>query len=53
MKNEVKELNKLINSINESELQEVLKFVSTISQGGKIKKLKKYLKKKPNYNQYI
>ncbi len=53
MKNEVKELNKLINSINESELQEVLMFVSTISQDGDLKKLKKYLRLKPNYNQYI
>ena len=53
MKNEVKKLNELINSINESELQEVLMFVSTISQHGKIKNVKKYLKKIPTFKQCI
>lgn len=50
---EVAKLNNLINSITASELQEVLMFVSTICQNGKLKKLKKYLKKKPIYNQFI
>lgn len=53
MKKEDKKLNKLINIISDSELKEVLMFVSTISQEGKLKKLKRCLSKKPKYNQFI
>lgn len=53
MKKEVKKLNKLINNINESELQDALMFVSTMCQDGKLKELKKYLRLKPGYSQFI
>ena len=53
MEEQERKLNKLINTMCESELKEVLMFVSTISQDGNLKKLKKYLKQKPNYSQYI
>ena len=53
MEEQERKLNKLINTMGESELKEVLMFVSTISQDGNLKKLKKYLKQKPNYSQYI
>jgi len=53
MKNQDRKLNVLINIMGESELQEVLMFVSTISQNGDLKGLKKYLKQKPKYSQFI
>lgn len=53
MKKDVNKLNKLINSINESELQYALMFVSTICQDGKLIELKKYLRLKPGYCQFI
>jgi hypothetical protein len=53
MEKQERKLNNLINTMGESELKEILMFVSTISQDGDLKKLKKYLKLKPNYNQYI
>ncbi len=53
MKKEEKKLNKLINVISDSELKDVLMFVSSISQYGKLNKLKRYLSKKPKYNQFI
>lgn len=53
MEKQERKLNNLINTMGESELKEILMFVSTISQDGDLKKLKKYLRLKPNYNQYI